>query len=214
LPASELTTRPIRLNPGKKPYEIIVSSALAENIDPTARNASSGRSQLRSFPLSSTPADFFSGKLLAYGIRNPAGFDFWPPSLVGVAARQLWVVENGASIDDIPGFTAAFANDNPADELELVDVSKPAGFYGFPDCTTLWNPNADPIGEPQYVNGTTGDQFSLHLLPERDDSWCQRAVNNVPPRLSFQVCLNLFDLSVHDTHRKPALTRPTPYLWT
>ena len=186
----ELTTRPLLLYPNDDPTTILVSSSLASNIDLTARDPSSGRSQIRSFllpsPASTAPAqDFFSGKLLAFGIRNPAGFAFLPP-----VSSNLWVVENGASIDDVTGLTAAFVNDNPADELEFVQLDAPVGtntFFGFPDCTTVWNPKADPTGDPRFLRFHTGEQFSLQLEPSRDDAWCQNATNNVPPRLSFQV---------------------------
>ncbi|KIJ35528.1 hypothetical protein M422DRAFT_145198, partial [Sphaerobolus stellatus SS14] len=82
--------------------------------------------------------------------------------------------------------TAQFVNDNPADELERVELTRPAGFYGFPDCTTLWNPTADPIGDPQFVDLPRGTQFSLNLEPERDDAWCLNKSNNQPPVFSFQ----------------------------
>ncbi|EIN09066.1 soluble quino protein glucose dehydrogenase, partial [Punctularia strigosozonata HHB-11173 SS5] len=191
-PDGELTTRPILLHPAKNPNTLIVSSALSENIDSTARDPSSGRSQLRLFPLPSSssvvPIDFFNGTLLAFGIRNPAGFAFLPDI---TSSKKLWVVDNGASIDNVTGLTAAFVNDNPADELNFVDLtgsdsSSSAPFYGFPDCTTLWNPDADPAGDPQFTSFHTGEQFSLDLEPERDDAWCQDPANNVPPRISFQ----------------------------
>lgn len=202
-PTTELTTRPILLYPSENPSIILVSSALDENIDLTARDPSSGRSQIRYFhlpPANTTPPtqDFFSGALVAYGIRNPAGFAF-PPSPLSSSSNNLWVVDNGASIDNVTGLTSTFVNDNPADELNLVrnPLSRapsspgPLGsvnrFYGFPDCTTLWNPKADPVGNPEFTTLRTGDQFSLRLEEDRDDAWCQKEENNVPPRLSFQV---------------------------
>ncbi|EKM48709.1 uncharacterized protein PHACADRAFT_108421 [Phanerochaete carnosa HHB-10118-sp] len=189
-PDGELTTRPILLFPSTNATHILVSSAPAANIDPSARNASSGRSQVRRFALPSTrsasPQDFFAGTLLAFGIRNPAGLAFLPPH-----SSNLWVVENGASIDNTTGLTPTFVNDNPADELEFVDAAaaEPGSvnrFYGFPDCTTLWNPNADPVGDPQFLGFKTGEQFSLELEPQRGDAFCQNPEDNVPPRLSFQ----------------------------
>lgn len=189
----ELTTRPLLLYPSQNPSALLVSSALASNIDLTARDPSSGRSQIRSFPLPdpSSPApaqDFFSGELLAFGIRNPAGFAFLPP-----ASPNLWVVDNGASIDNVTGLTAAFVNDNPADELEFVNLGASSAnsthFFGFPDCTTVWNPKADPTGDSRFLLFHTGEQFSLQLEPERNDSWCQDPKNNAPPRLAFQVCI-------------------------
>jgi hypothetical protein len=103
----------------------------------------------------------------------------------------LYVLDNGASVDTIAGLTTAFVNDNPADELNLIRLAVPKSnkgvFYGFPDCTTIWNSSADPVGVPQYSTLQTGDQFSLHLQAARDDTWCRNPANNVPPRLSFQV---------------------------
>jgi hypothetical protein len=122
-----------------------------------------------------------------YGIRNPAGFAFHPSS-----SQQLYVVENGASIDNVTGLTDTFVNDNPADEVNLVHLNGTLQSYGFPDCTTLWNPQADPIGDPQYVDLLTGDQISLLLEADRDDAWCSSSANNVPPVLSFQVSRFLF----------------------
>ena len=113
------------------------------------------------------------GDAIAFGIRNPAGFAF--------KDHGLHVVENGASIDQVPGFEGAFANDNPADELNFVDLSiNQTRSYGFPDCTTVWNPS----GRPGLAKG---DQFSLNLDPTRDDAWCKQTQNNVPPVLDFQV---------------------------
>jgi glucose/arabinose dehydrogenase len=165
---------------------MLVANGPLTNIDPTARDPSSGRSQIRNFVLPrsnhSAPLQWSSGQIIAYGIRNPAGFAFHPSS-----SEHLYVVENGASIDNVTGLTAAFVNDNPADEINLVRLNGTLKFYGFPDCTTLWNPKADPIGDPQYVGLKPGDQISLLLEPDRDDAWCSSSANNVPPVLSFQV---------------------------
>lgn len=130
--------------------------------------------------------------MIAYGIRNPAGFAFPSgPSIGPASTKNLYVVENGASIGGVAGIAAAFANDNPADELELVSFSTAASVapksYGFPDCTSLWNPSADPVGVPQYLGQHRGDQFSLNVSPTRDDAWCKDPANNKPPALTFQV---------------------------
>ncbi|KAF8062264.1 hypothetical protein FPV67DRAFT_1398234, partial [Lyophyllum atratum] len=54
-------------------------------------------------------------------------------------------------------------------------------FHGFPDCTTLWNPNADPVGVPQYTGLSRGDQISLNLGVGRDGKWCRQKSNNKAP---------------------------------
>ncbi|KAJ6604961.1 hypothetical protein B0H10DRAFT_1886759 [Mycena sp. CBHHK59/15] len=183
-PDGDLTTHTLQLQHTGQNMALLIAAGPFTNIDPTARDPSSGRSQIRRFVLptvSDTPLEWASGEVIAYGIRNPAGFAFHPSS-----SNNLYVVENGASIDNVTGLTATFVNDNPADEVNLVTLSGDLKFYGFPDCTTLWNPQADPVGDPQYVGLERGDQISLLLEPERDDAWCSSSANNVPPVLSFQ----------------------------
>ncbi|PFH50981.1 hypothetical protein AMATHDRAFT_60193 [Amanita thiersii Skay4041] len=201
LPADgELTTHTLLLERDtlERVVALLVGSGPLTNIDPTARDPSSGRSEVRRFPLpsvsgSETPIEWSSGRVIAYGIRNPGGFAFLPSSeLVETPtfAQQLYIVENGASIDNVTGLTPEFVNDNPADEINIVpmlcDGTGLPPFFGFPDCATLWNPLADPEGVTQYKNLSKGDQISLKLESERDDAWCQDTSNNIPPALSFQ----------------------------
>lgn len=188
----DLTTHTLQIENTLHGKSILIASGPLTNIDETARDPSSGRSQIRRFALGSNATQsYLSGELIAYGIRNPAGFAFSPIS----PASTLFVVENGASIDNVTGLTATFVNDNPADELESVDLVHGLGrSYGFPDCTTIWNPKADPAGDPQYVNFTVGEQFSLELEADRDNDWCSKPQNNLPPSLSFQVNKQTFTI--------------------
>lgn len=135
--------------------------------------------------------------MIAYGIRNPAGFTIVNGTS---SANTLLIVENGASIDNVTGTT--FANDNPADEINTVillsDDTLPP-FFGFPDCSTLWNPEADLVGDPQYAALSRGAQFSFNLptvssesTGPRDDAWCQNATNNRPPAFNFQASKDPF----------------------
>ncbi|KAJ7587136.1 hypothetical protein C8J56DRAFT_943668 [Mycena floridula] len=196
-PDGELTTHTLQLETDSygMTVTILIASGPFTNIDPTARDPASGRSQVRRFlvsPVSPLPAvSWLSGELIAYGIRNPAGFAFSP------FEPSLYVLENGASIDNVTGLTSTFVNDNPADELNVVSLDDLGGFYGFPDCTTLWNPQADPVGDPQYVSLSTGDQISLHLEADRDDTWCRDPSNNVPPAVSFQAHSVPLDIKFH-----------------
>lgn len=160
------------------------------------------------------PFDWSSGRIIAYGIRNPAGFAFHPLSASSSLAKALYVVENGASIDGISGLTPEFVNDNPADELERViyttgSFAAPPKSYGFPDCTTIWNPTADPVGVPQYTGLQLGARFSLNLDPLKDDNWCRSRANNQPPVLSFQVSCPMHPMkhvSVANSRRRPILS--------
>lgn len=180
-----MTTHTLQLQNTLAGKSLLIATGPLTNIDETARDPTSGRSQIRRFPLNHNSSQtFLSGELIAYGIRNPAGFAFSPLA----PTSTLFAVENGASIDNVTGLTAAFVNDNPADELESVNLLHGHGkSYGFPDCTSVWNPQADPVGDPQYVNFKVGQQFSLHLDPAKDDTWCAKKENNIPPALSFQV---------------------------
>ncbi|KAG9218138.1 hypothetical protein CCMSSC00406_0008077 [Pleurotus cornucopiae] len=225
LPADgELTTHALLLYKPKTSATrsatvLFVGTGPLTNIDPTARDPASGRSQVRGFKLSAVgsalPQTWLSGELIAYGIRNPAGFAI---PAVQLSAANAWpglfILENGASIDDVPGFTPKFVNDNPADELELVagTASALGRTYGFPDCTTLWNPTADPVGNPQYVGLPQGAQFSLNLDPLRNDAWCGQQANNVPPSLSFQAHSVPLDIKFYEPGAVSSVTSfPTTY---
>ncbi|KAJ7665631.1 hypothetical protein B0H17DRAFT_1210867 [Mycena rosella] len=204
-PDGDLTTHTLQLQQNGGQTALLIASGPFTNIDPTARDPSSGRSQVRRFvlPLAtvtpSAPLQWSSGQIIAYGIRNPAGFAFHPS-----ASNQLYVLENGASIDNVTGLTATFVNDNPADEMNLVTLNGDLKFYGFPDCTTLWNPRADPVGDPQYVGLHKGDQISLLLEPARGDAWCSSKANNVPPVLSFQAHSVPLDIKFYTTPVTPS----------
>jgi hypothetical protein len=199
---SEFSSHPLLLEKDTRgnATAILVGSGPLTNIDATGRDPASGYSQVRRFVIPTIQPTIFpppalpwsSGEVIAYGIRNPAGFAFQPPSLTGSVkpCPTLYVVENGASIDNITGLTPQFVNDNPGDELNAVDFGKDLKkFYGFPDCSNLWNPDADPVGVPQYVGRPKGDQFSLNLpvTPARPDKWCKDPANNKAQAVTIQV---------------------------
>jgi len=202
-PDGDLTTHTLQLQRTGDKKALLIATGPFTNIDPTARDPASGRSQIRRFVLPqrtpTVPLQWSSGQIVAYGIRNPAGFAFHPSY-----TDHLYVVENGASIDNVTGLTATFVNDNPADEINLVNLDGDLKFYGFPDCTTLWNPKADPIGDPQYVRLHKGDQISLLLEPDRDDAWCSSRANNVPPVLSFQAHSVPLDVKFYQAPAHPS----------
>ncbi|KAF9465597.1 hypothetical protein BDZ94DRAFT_1253500, partial [Collybia nuda] len=206
LPADgEFASHPLLLEPGRSGIAgaILVGSGPLTNIDLTARDPASGRSQIRRFVFNNvvdvfppTPLPWDKGAVVAYGIRNPAGFAFpTGVSITPVGTNDLYVVENGASIDGVKGVTPKFANDNPADDLEFVNyptnavvsgTSVTGRYHGFPDCATLWNPTADPVGVPQYAGLPRGSQISLNLDNTRSDAWCRNQTNTRLPSLNFQ----------------------------
>ena len=148
---ADLTTRTLLVIPavGATPRSLLVSDGPLSNIDFTAQIPSNGRSQIRRFAIGTNaslvpPGGFLwtgaQAELIAFGIRNPAGFTLGPsPS----RPLDLWVVENGASLNDIIGDNAS--TNNPADELEFVDLSagKFGKFFGFPFCHTGENHKVD-----------------------------------------------------------------------
>ncbi|KJA23706.1 hypothetical protein HYPSUDRAFT_66098 [Hypholoma sublateritium FD-334 SS-4] len=199
----DLTTHTLQLEQdvSGKAVALLIADGPLENIDVTARDPASGRSQIRRFVLPTisfsdppAPLSWANGQIIAFGIRNPAGFAFPTVGIPPSGSKFLLVVENGASIDGLANLTSAFVNDNPSDELEFVKypislsgiASTAPKTYGFPDCTSLWNPLADPVGNPSFVNKTRGFQFSLELEPSRDDAFCANVSNNQPPILNFQ----------------------------
>ena len=74
----------------------LVGTGPLTNIDPTARDPTSGRSQIRRLRIPEIqitifpppPLQWANGDVIAFGIRNPAGFAF--------KDQGLYVVENGA----------------------------------------------------------------------------------------------------------------------
>ncbi|RDB18555.1 L-sorbosone dehydrogenase [Hypsizygus marmoreus] len=189
---------------------VLVAVGPSVNIDPLARDPNSGRSTIRRFPIplreaplyDPVPFDFSEGQVLAYGLRNPTGFTFhsgWNTFTAGT--KNLFVVDNGPELDNVPGLDAAFLSENPADELQQIqytvgpdsEIPSPQ-FYGFPDCFTIWNPAADELGVRQYLGTKKGAQFSAQLTPERDDAWCRNKKNNVAPVLPFQAHTSPLDI--------------------
>lgn len=115
-----------------------------------------------------------------------------------VQSKELYVVDNGASIDEVKGFTPVFANDNPSDELDLITLPSATVSYGFPDCISLWNPTADPVGNPQYTGLKKGTQVSLNLEAKFTDKWCQDKSNNRPPALDLQAHSSPVDIKFYE----------------
>ncbi|KAG6832762.1 hypothetical protein H0H87_000415 [Tephrocybe sp. NHM501043] len=183
---------------GRRTTAVLVATAPLEDPDPLARDSSTGRSTIRRFPVpapSSSGYHFNDGQTVAYGIRNPTGFAF-NPNAPRDSAKHLFVVDNAAELSaNITKFSTVFAVSNPADELQHVQYAvendntiPPPRFYGYPDCATVWDPQADPSNVPSFLGTHKGTQFSVGLNQTRDDVWCSNATNNVPPVLSFEVC--------------------------
>ena len=78
---------------------------------------------------------WFQGDVVAWGMRNAVGL------AVSYDSSTLWTVENSA---DQLNYTSGSQlidvhQDNPAEELNFVDLSDIGYFYGYPTCFTAWN---------------------------------------------------------------------------
>jgi len=126
-------------------------------------------SLIRRFNLTGTrfPIPYSSGQIVASGIRNSVGFTF-------DASGILWVTDNGYDRinDQRPDLMASMEN-NPADELNRIDVNNPARYYGHPHCVTSGG------GIPSFP---VGSQFGTNRTYDR---FCQSPSFSVPPALTF-----------------------------
>ncbi|KAF8056905.1 hypothetical protein FPV67DRAFT_1677661 [Lyophyllum atratum] len=194
----EFSSHPITLarDTSGRVIAILIGTGPLTNIEPSARDPASGRSQIRHFVFPTIQPAIFpppslhwsQGEVVGYGLRNPSGFAFAPTASISPLSVKptptLYVVDNGASIDNVNVISYA------------ADLKK---FHGFPDCTTLWNPQADPVGVPQYTGLSPGDQISLNLGVGRDDKWCREESNNKPPLLPLQAHSSPTDIKFYET---------------
>jgi len=114
-----------------------------------------------------------AGELLGHGLRNSVGLTLSRDN------SKLWTVENSA--DQLEWHGADVHQDNPAEEINLIDLQNinGGGFYGYPSCYTVFKPDDFP-GNTFKV----GDQFSIENGTSIDDNWCQN--NVIKPVLGMQ----------------------------
>lgn len=157
---------------------LLVSSGASENLETEATSPSHGTAQIRRFAINSTVPSggytWFQGELVAVGMRNAVG--------IAVAGNNLWTVENSA---DELNYTSGsqlvdIHEDNPAEELNVVDLSDIGHSYGYPECFTAWD--MKEVIPDSALN--TGDQFSI--VPNVTDAQCGNTTFNKAPRLSMQ----------------------------
>ncbi|TFK60696.1 soluble quino protein glucose dehydrogenase [Pluteus cervinus] len=175
------------------PAFLIVSIGPASEGNLYAGQASSGVSQIRRFALNAPIPTFghnwMDGEVIAVGVRNGVG-------LTIDSGNNLWIAENSVDLSlwndtHIPVSLASPINNNPADELNVVDLDNiTGGFYGYPSCATVW----DPTG---FGNFTTGEQFAFTYTLLNDTS-CQSPDINTPPMLTFQAHASPLDIKFYN----------------
>jgi len=173
IPCCHHTTRTLRFSPDVQ--YLYVQSGSEENV---ATNSS--HSQIRRFPTASlnpsTLVQWSDGQLAADGMRNEVGVRFDP-------LGNIWGVENG--VDDLyrEDLGGDIHNDNPCEELNLVEVKTGTigKFYGYPYC---WSEAmlAIPPGKGPMTQWQQQPEFAGSLYT---DAWCQTLSNVQPPLFCF-----------------------------
>ncbi|KAJ3112835.1 hypothetical protein HK098_007938, partial [Nowakowskiella sp. JEL0407] len=111
--------------------------------------------------------DFSTGEVWADGLRNAValGFDY---------RGRLWEVDNGPDNLQRPDLGVDIYNDNPGEEVNLLDG--PVGKkFGYPYCFSAGNLTA-----PFSVDPIRGTQFAWPGIGY-NDTWCRDPDNNQPP---------------------------------
>ena len=136
----------------------------------------SSRARMIRYPLADLEAGsvtFAQGEVFSDGMRNEVGIAL---DLGG----RIWGVENGVdnlARNDLGG---DIHNDNPGEELNLLDA--PGAFYGYPYCFSEY------LLPPQYAMGPGTQWAHPDFMNDgtHTDAWCRDLGNVVPPALSMQ----------------------------
>jgi len=168
LPCCHHETRTLTFNPDES--VLYVQSGSGSNNDPDPTHAEIRRWNVSSLK-STASVDWSTGEILASGMRNEVGLRFDPSGV-------LWGVENG--VDDVARSDwniGDIHNDNPCEEINKFDVSKPGQFYGYPYC---WSEGILP-SPPGKGAGTQWLHSDFANNKNYSDAWCQNTANVVPP---------------------------------
>ncbi|KAJ4296485.1 hypothetical protein N0V90_006530 [Kalmusia sp. IMI 367209] len=132
------------LVPKAKPDVLLVQVGSNANIDTGAAQASSGRSQIRTFKiadLETASKAYTAGEVLGYGIRNNVGIAEDPKG-------GIFSVNNG--MDDMQVNGKDVHHTNPCEELNyhgrINDTASPerGKNYGYPTCHAIFDPSVLP----------------------------------------------------------------------
>jgi glucose/arabinose dehydrogenase len=146
---------------------LIVNVGSASNVDADQLDWES-RSQIRRFEVPEViplgGIEYATGEVLASGMRNEVG-------LFVDTDDRIWGVENGRDnlADD-----GDIHNDNPAEELNLVDGKEPK-FYGYPQCWSEFKLSGG--GGP----GTQWADETLAPGERKTDEYCRDTTQVRPP---------------------------------
>jgi glucose/arabinose dehydrogenase len=172
IPSGGHTTRTLAFDSTGRLYVSIGSSS---NVDDTQQLWDT-RGQVRRYTLPGTipqgGLDYAQGDVVASGMRNEVGLFF-------DAQDRLWGVENGRDDLSDTDFGGDIHNDNPGEEINLVDGSG-SSFYGYPFC----------YSEGKLTSGNgAGSQWADQTLDtsiRKTDVFCQDAANVHRPMFVMQ----------------------------
>jgi glucose/arabinose dehydrogenase len=163
---------------------LYVNIGSGSNVDaPAAPEAPPAtRAQIRRYDLSAIPAGghpAMGGELFAAGLRNENG-------LMIDSRGRMWGVENGRDQLIVGGDDIHF--DNPAEEVNLFDTSRPGRNYGYPFC---WS-------EGIWSGAAAKGPGAQHLDPDQPGGFteakCQDKNLVVPPAFALPAHLAPLDL--------------------
>jgi glucose/arabinose dehydrogenase len=150
---------------------LYVSVGSESNVDVGATLAQT-RSQIRRFviPEHVPPGGlaYMTGEVVASGMRNEVG-------LFMDARDRIWSVENGR---DQVSHNGDVHNDNPAEEVNLVDATG-SSYYGYPSCFSEF---ALPGGNGP---GTQWADITLAAADRKTDAWCRDPARVHPPAFAL-----------------------------
>jgi glucose/arabinose dehydrogenase len=154
----------------KSPGTLLVSRGSVGNLDPDARIAILGRSQIRAFDVSdlSKQYKYPEGYLIGRGLRNSVGLGENPVD------GGIWSNENGN--DNMNRTGVSIHNDSPGEEINYHGTMQKKGLhgknYGYPDCVAVWNIE----GIPNNTGLSVGRQFTHEYSASNGvtDEKCQR----------------------------------------
>jgi glucose/arabinose dehydrogenase len=192
IPTGDHNTRTLLVDGQDRLY---VSVGSMTNVDTvTGTTPPPTHAQIRRYDLTAIPAGGYAmtdGELFAAGLRNEVGLSF-------DSQGRLWGVENGRDNILPAGGDTTTHYDNPAEEVNLFDVTKPGRNYGYPFCWTegiLTTPSAKGTG-------------TQHLDPDEPGSFteamCQNATIVVPPVLGMRAHLAPLDIVQYTGTAYPA----------
>lgn len=143
---------------------LVVSVGSASNVD-TQKTDWDTRSQIRRYTIpAAVPSGglaYASGEVLATGMRNEAG-------IFVDADDRIWGVENGRDNLSDSDLGGDIHNDNPGEEINLVDEQGPK-FYGYPLCYTEFK-----VGGGRGQGTQWADQ-TLAASMQKTDDYCRDA---------------------------------------